>query len=171
MVLKHIQNLLPKGWDHKTFSEKRAALGQIVDKIIINADRLDLLLKTEDGPDLQSISVQLQKIGRKKVMMDSEGKDIVPTCANKDSALIKALVRARKWEKALAANKEKSLGTIAKTEDLQIKYVIQIYRLNFLAPRIKEAILDGTQPRTLSLSSLMEGVPPVWREQERLYGF
>lgn len=91
--------------------------------------------------------------------------------ANKDPALIKALVRAHKWEKALTARQEKSLGTISKNEDLQIKYVTQIYRLNFLAPKIKEAIIDGNQPQGLTLSRLMRDIPLCWKEQERLYGF
>ncbi|MBA4077622.1 MAG: hypothetical protein C0508_21520 [Cyanobacteria bacterium PR.023] len=86
--------------------------------------------------------------------------------------MIKALVRAHKWEKALASNTEKSLGTIAKTEDLELKYVTRIYRLNFLSPEIKEAILDGKQPQSLTLSRLMPGgIPLCWKEQARLYGF
>jgi site-specific DNA recombinase len=171
LVLKHIQNMLPKGWEHIRFKEKQAALRQCMEKVIICKDRIDLVLKTKDSLETQSISVQLQKIGRKKVMMNSEGKDIVPIRANKDPALIKALVRAHKWEKALTTRQEKSLGTISKNEDLQIKYVTQIYRLNFLAPKIKESILDGNQPQGLTLSRLMRNIPLCWKEQERFYGF
>lgn len=104
-------------------------------------------------------------------MLDANGKGIAPTRSNKDAALIKALVRAHKWEKTLASGDQKSLGTIAKTEDLELKYVTRVYRLNFLAPKIKEAIIDGKQPQTLTLSRLMPGIPLDWQEQERLYGF
>jgi site-specific DNA recombinase len=171
MVLLHIQSLLPKGWDRRLFSEKRQALRQCLEKVIIRKDRIDLVLKTENGPETQSISVQLQKIGRKKIMMDSEGKDIVPTRANKDAALIKALVRAHKWERTLSTDKKGSLRRIAEAESLDLKYVTQIYRLNFLAPKIKEAIIDGIQPRALTLSRLMQDIPLGWQEQKRLYGF
>jgi len=171
MVLKHIQSLLPKGWDRKLFSEKRETLRQCMEKVIIRKDSIDLVLKTENGPETQSISVQLQKIGRKKIMMDSEGKDIVPTRANKDAALIKALVRAHKWERTLSTDKKGSLRRIAEAESLDLKYVTQIYRLNFLAPKIKEAIIDGIQPRALTLSRLMQDIPLGWQEQKRLYGF
>lgn len=171
MVLKHIQRLLPKGWDRKLFSEKREALRQCMEKVIISKDRIDLVLKTENGSETQSISVQLQKIGRKKVMMDSEGRDIVPTRSNKDSALIKALVRAHKWERTLSTDRKGSLRRIAKAESLELKYVTQIYRLNFLAPKVKEAIIDGMQPRALTLSRLMQDIPVSWQEQEHLYGF
>ncbi len=151
--------------------ERRSTLRRHIERVTLHTDKIDILLKTDNGPELQSIPVQLQKIGDKKIILSPEGKDIVPGLTNKDPALIGALVRAHKWEKALATNQERSLGTISKTESLQIKYVTQIYRLNFLAPKLKEAILDGTQPRTLTLSRLMDGVPPSWREQQRLYGF
>ena len=71
----------------------------------------------------------------------------------------------------ITSNSQRSLRTIAKAEDLEQKYVTRIYRLNFLAPKIKEAILDGMQPGTLTLSRLMQGIPLSWREQEHLYGF
>lgn len=60
---------------------------------------------------------------------------------------------------------------IAAHENLADRYVEKIYRLNYLSPRIKEAILDGTQPRTLTLSRLMSDIPLSWDAQERLYGF
>lgn len=169
LVLKRIKDLLPKGWDRNTFSEKRAALRQCLEKVIIHEDKIGLLLK--DAPEIQFIPIQFRKIGRKKLMLDADGRDVIPNRANKDSALIKALVRAHKWDRALANNVYKSIGAIAKSEDLELRYVIRIYRLNFLAPPIKEAILDGVQPQTLTLSRLMGGVPLSWQEQERLYGF
>lgn len=115
--------------------------------------------------------MQLRRYGHKKLILDAEGRDIVPKQSKKDPALIKALVRAYKWEKALASNEYKSLGAIAKSEDLEMMYVTRIYRLYFLAPKLKEAILDGMQPRTLTLSQLMRGIPLCWQEQARLYGF
>lgn len=171
LVLNHIQNMLPKEWDHKRFKEKQAALRECMEKVIICKDRIDLVLKTENGPETQSISVQLQKIGRKKVMMDSEGNNIVPTQGNKDPALIRALVRAHKWERILSSGNKSSLRRIAVAEDHEHRYVARIYQLNFLAPRIKEAILDGIQPRGLTLTKLKEGIPHSWQEQYRLYGF
>jgi hypothetical protein len=115
--------------------------------------------------------MQVRKYGHKKLILDSDGKDVLPKQANKDPALLKALVRAHKWERALTRHSQKNLKSIAKAEDIESKYVTKIYRLNFLAPKIKEAILDGTQPRTLTLSRLMQDIPLCWQEQSRLYGF
>jgi site-specific DNA recombinase len=45
-----------------------------------------------------------------------------------------------------------------------------ILRLNFLAPKLKEAILFGEHPRHLKLSDLMNNVPVLWSEQEEMFG-
>lgn len=40
----------------------------------------------------------------------------------------------------------------------------------FLAPKLKEAILFGEQPRHLKLSDLMNNVPVLWSEQQEVFG-
>ena len=115
--------------------------------------------------------MQIKRSGRKKMLLDSEGKDIVPTRSNKDPALIRALVRAHKWEKLLTSDRTASLRSIARAEEHEHRYVARIYQLNFLAPKIKEAILDGIQPSSLTLTKLKQGIPPSWQEQYKLYGF
>lgn len=171
LILKQVQNLIPKGWGNKSLQEKRDVIREYIGKVVIRDGKIDIFFKTEDGQETCSIPVQLHQYGHKKLVLDSEGRDVLPRQSNKDAALIKALVRAHKWEKALASNSQKSLSTIAKSENLEFMYVTRIYRLYFLAPKIKEAILDGIQPRTLTLSRLMHNIPICWQEQARLYGF
>ncbi len=171
LILQKIQNLIPKAWSTISLQEKRGVIRKHIEKVVIRDNKIDIYIKTEHGLETQSIPVQLHQSGHKKLVLDAEGRDIISGQSYKDPALIKALVRAHKWEKALAANSQKSLGSIAKAEDLEFMYVTRIYRLYFLAPRIKEAILDGMQPRSLTLSRLMHGIPLCWQEQARLYGF
>lgn len=171
LVLQSIQKDIPDTWDHKSLQEKRTYISQCLEKVIISDNKIDIFLKTVEGSKSLSVAVQLRQFGHRKLVLDSAGKDVLPRKSNKDPALIKALVRAHKWEKALASNRHKSLNSLAKSEDLEIMYVTRIYRLYFLSPSIKEAILDGIQPRTLTLSRLMKGIPLCWQEQARLYGF
>jgi len=174
LILEHVRKNAPapifKGWDRKPLQEQRVLIRQCLDKVIIYADRVDLLLKTENGTEKYSIPAQFRTYGGKKLILDAEGKDAVPEQASKNSTLITALVRAHKWEKALT-NDRKTLRGIAIAEGLDPKYVGKIYRLNFLAPKIKEAILDGIQPRTLTLSKLMGDMPLRWQEQIHFCGF
>lgn len=115
--------------------------------------------------------MQFRRYGGRKLMLDANGRDILPASSDKDPALIKALVRARRWKKVFSDSGDNSLMAIAKHEKLGHRYVEKIYRLNFLSPRIKEAILDGAQPRALTLSRLMSDIPLCWQEQARVYGF
>ena len=50
------------------------------------------------------------------------------------------------------------------------KYVQLILRLNFLALKLKEAILLGHQPRHMKLADLMQNIPSLWHEQGELFG-
>ena len=46
----------------------------------------------------------------------------------------------------------------------------RILRLAFLAPDLQRAILEGRQPRDLTLAHLIEGdIPLLWSEQRRLF--
>jgi hypothetical protein len=114
--------------------------------------------------------MQFRKYGGRKLMLDADGKDILPSSSDKDPALIKALVRSHRWEGEFRASDDIHLMNIVKAEKLGNRYVEKIYRLKFLSPKIKEALLDGTQPRTLTLSRLMSDIPLCWQEQARVFG-
>jgi len=43
--------------------------------------------------------------------------------------------------------------------------------LNQLAPQIKKAIFDGTQPRQLSLQDMQTPFLEIWDEQLKHFGF
>ena len=175
LIVDHMQKSLPphtfRGWDKKQLQEKREFIQQYADKIIVHEDKVVLLLKAGKEIETYSIPMQFRKYGGRKLMLDAKGRDILPIQANKNASLITALVRAHKWEAAINSGKNNSLRSIAKAEDLEHRYVAEIYRLNFLSPRIKESILDGTQPRTLTLSRLMGDIPLCWQEQANTYGF
>lgn len=44
-------------------------------------------------------------------------------------------------------------------------------RLNFLAPDIREAIMNGTHPKGLKLADLMNPFPSEWDLQRQKFGF
>ena len=44
-------------------------------------------------------------------------------------------------------------------------------RLNFLAPDIREAIMNGTHPKGLKLADLMHPFPSDWDLQRQQFGF
>ena len=62
-----------------------------------------------------------------------------------------------------------NIERLTEQEGLTSTFVSCMLRLNYLAPDIKQAILTGTQPKTLRLSTLMSGVPDEWEEKRNLF--
>ena len=82
-----------------------------------------------------------------------------------DKSLVKALRKAH----ALLTHDRSGFPTLDAAP--AHPYHHKLIRLAFLSPRIQRAILTGTQPRDLKLTSLMEGdMPLLWSEQERRIG-
>lgn len=93
-----------------------------------------------------------------------------PTPPNSvDRILLQALVKADRWQRQLAARQYSSLRELVREQNLNYNHTCDLFQLNFLAPKLKEAILNGTQPRHLKLIDLMKGVPLLWEEQEAVF--
>jgi DNA invertase Pin-like site-specific DNA recombinase len=90
-----------------------------------------------------------------------------------DPALIKAIVRGRKWFEDLASGRALSLVEIAKAEDVTDRYVGHLLPLAFLAPDIVASVLSGTQPVDLTTEAVTKRInlPLAWADQRKLLGF
>ena len=71
-----------------------------------------------------------------------------------DEGLIRAFARAYRWQVWLKKGKYQSLADICEKERISMTHGSRLYRLNFAAPHIVEAIVNGTQPRTLYLRDI-----------------
>jgi hypothetical protein len=75
-----------------------------------------------------------------------------------DSALLKAVARARQWSEDLLMGRAQSVTEIAERQGVTDRYVRRLMRLAFLAPRIVEAIIAGNQPPELTAEALAERI-------------
>jgi hypothetical protein len=89
-----------------------------------------------------------------------------------DSALLKAVARARQWSEDLLAGRAQSVAEIAERERVGSRYVRRLLRLAFLAPEIVEAIAAGDQPPELTAEALAERIdlPLFWTAQAKAVG-
>jgi site-specific DNA recombinase len=89
-----------------------------------------------------------------------------------DSALLKAVARARQWSEDLLMGRAKSVAKIAEREGVSDRYVRRLTRLAFLTPQIVEAIVAGNQPPELTAEALAERIdlPLLWTAQEQAVG-
>ena len=90
-----------------------------------------------------------------------------------DKALLKAIARAYTWLEQLQAGHARDLNAIAVREGLASSYVRDHLPLAFLAPSIVTAIVEGRQPKDLSLNQLMyrTELSSNWAEQRHQLGF
>ena len=112
----------------------------------------------------------LKRRGGRKLVIMPEG-TAAPQNTSADETLLKALARARRWNRLLESGRHASIKSIAETEGINHSYVARILRLTLLAPDIVEAILKGHQPKGLELAALMADFPTEWREQREAFGF
>ena len=86
-----------------------------------------------------------------------------------NETLVKAIVKSFYWHNLLLEGKVRNTRDIQKLENMKDNsYIKQVLNLRFLSPRIIEAILNGTQPRELTVTKLFNIKTLNWNEQEKL---
>lgn len=87
--------------------------------------------------------------------------------ARPDPTLIRAVTQAHAWWQALRSGRP--MKAIAETENISQRRVALLMTLAFLAPDITEAILEGRQPVSLTLETLIRNpVPHCWNQQREM---
>jgi site-specific DNA recombinase len=116
-----------------------------------------------------SLPTQLKRTGKEmKFVVDGDGAE-----RSADPSLVRLIVRAHKLARRLAENPGSSLEDVASQQNMGGPYAARLIRLNYLAPDIVAAILDGKQPVELTASKLMAHtqLPLDWRAQRASIGF
>jgi hypothetical protein len=87
---------------------------------------------------------------------------------NMDDTLVKALARAFRWKRMLDTGEYSTIADLAQRERIAAPFLTRTMRLAQLSPDLVEAILDGRQPRGLTLEAMREPLPSDWSEQRQL---
>ena len=110
--------------------------------------------------------------GRKRIVAP-DGSEQVPALSSPnretDSALVKAIARAYRWQRMLERGEYATLRELARVERLDAAYVSRILRLTLLAPELVEAAVNGSQTIALDLRKLASPFSPDWQDQARLF--
>jgi hypothetical protein len=86
-----------------------------------------------------------------------------------DPALVKALARAFRWRRMLEVGRYGSIRELAKAEGVDRAYVGRLLKLTLLAPEVVEAILNGSQPASADLPTMIERIPIDWDRQRQRF--
>jgi hypothetical protein len=109
--------------------------------------------------------------GRKKIIAPDGTDHWAAPIPSRDDALLKALARAHRWQQVMESGQVSSVKELALREEIDNSYISRILRLNLLAPDIVTAILDGRQPKVLTLNALAQPFSMVWSEQREMWDF
>ena len=82
-----------------------------------------------------------------------------------DNTLVKALARAFRWKRMLDSGEFATIAELAEREGIAKSYMTRVLRLTLLAPDIVEAILDGRQPKGVTLEAVLKPFPVCWEQQ------
>lgn len=102
--------------------------------------------------------------GRKEVQFP----DGAPVQRKTDNTLVKAVARAFRWKRMLESGQFATINELAEHEKIAAPFLTRTMRLAYLAPEIVEDILDGRQPRELTLEQMRKPLPLDWAEQKDL---
>jgi hypothetical protein len=85
--------------------------------------------------------------------------------------LVLAIARAKVWMRDLRGGKYSNTEQIARQFKLNDAHVRRLLRFCYLAPDIVEAVIEGRQPRSLTVKRLLKGIPRAWNDQREAFGF
>ena len=106
--------------------------------------------------------------GRKKVIPAATAPDQQPAY---DASMLVALSRAYHWQRLLDTGVVDSGSDIARREGLHQTTVNALLRLTQLSPALVRDILNGHQPKTLSMRWLKtHELPWDWGDQQEFFG-
>ena len=101
--------------------------------------------------------------GRKEMILPPGAREPRQT----DDTLVKALARAFRWKRMLDSGEYATIAELAQRERIAAPFLTRTMRLAQLAPDRVEAILDGRQPRGLTLEALRSPLPSDWAGQRQ----
>ena len=99
--------------------------------------------------------------GRKEMILPPSA----PAQRKTDNTLVKALARAFRWKRMLDSGAFSTIGDLAAKEGIASSYMTRVMRLNLLAPKLVEAIVEGRQGPEVTLTKLLEPFPAEWEGQ------
>ncbi|MDX5507401.1 MAG: recombinase family protein [Wolbachia endosymbiont of Hylaeus sinuatus] len=148
---------IEKLWENLSFGKQKEVVKKLIRTVLVRENGIEV--SSEDKVEF----IPIKKKGNKCTVVEPEAKT--------NNALLRAVVRSHLWKRLLEEGKYANIKELSKKINIGTRRIQQILRLNYLAPKIKEDVINGRQPRDLRLADLKE-ISMLWSEQlEKFYGF
>jgi site-specific DNA recombinase len=163
-------------------AEARTLVRDTVERVVVHHREVRIIRKMaatspssgepgEDGdaPTIHTVPLPAPRPRARKEIIIPGGAASAPRRLN--HALILAIARAKAWMRDLRSGKYADTLEIARRFDLSDPHVRRVLRFGYLAPDLVEAIVEGRQPRILTVKLLLQGIPCAWQDQRAAFGF
>jgi hypothetical protein len=182
LVMTALRNhLQASGTDPQTIGNERELVEYHLEQVTLTPKHIKLQLRQDvEAPDHANDS-QTPPNERLKLIaipwtspVSADTKGIIhvpahntPMKPSRRDALLTAIATARQWVDDLAHGRAATLAVIARREGIIERHVRLLLPLAFVSPRILSALLDGTAPANLTVTTLARALPWSWAEQAR----
>jgi len=165
------------GWSTAT----RTVVRDTVERVVVRGGELQIVSKPaatsttaapeedRDAPLVHVAPLPDPRPRAQKEIIVPGGHNASPRRVN--LALLLAIARAKSWMRDLRSGKYADTMEIARQFQLNEAHVRRLLRFAYLAPDIVEAIVEGRQPRCMTVKRLLQGVPCIWADQRAAFGF
>jgi len=127
--------------------------------------------RIDGGGQVTTVPLQFRRRGHRTLMVvPAEGRRL---SASVDLPMVKALGRAFYWQRLLDEGRYPHVRALATDLKVEPGWAAELLRMTLLAPDIVEAIVQGQQPRHLTLQTLRgrnDILPRDWSAQRRWLG-
>lgn len=109
--------------------------------------------------------------GKTELVNSDTGKVVTPVQRVPNTALMQVIVQADFWRQQMIDNPTKALTEIMRPHKVKPNYIRRLINAAYLAPEIKRAIFQGTQPPELQVQDLTQKHSMDWQVQKKELGF
>jgi site-specific DNA recombinase len=132
----------------------------------------DDTLDEPDGKPVLTTPARIPRRGGVRRVEVWEKSDWTTATVRHDASLIKALTEVHEWRELIERGEILTMEDLSASTGHDRKYVRRTLKLALLAPDIQRAILEGRQPRSLTVPALAEiDLPMLWLDQRALLSF
>jgi site-specific DNA recombinase len=155
-------------------AESAEKIAAAIDKITLGFRSIGIRLREGSDRPAKVIAIpwspQTLRRKREVIQLSSEpANGARPIRAEARTKLLSAVAKGRRWLDEIVSGKVEGIEAIAAGEGVSERSARMGLSLAFLAPDIVQAAVNGTLPRGLGVSRLMD-MPPSWADQRQALG-
>ena len=153
-------------WTKMMPAERERLLRLLVREVRLFPTKVEIDLALEGEDSHVVVHVQLkQNLGRQTfVVMNDDECDSAG-----ELAVVQGLRKSHRWAELISSGTYHDRKELADTLGLSNSYLGKVLRLEYLSPRVIEALMLGELP-TASITKLLALDTPIWAEQEQKLG-